>query len=741
MRFIILLLFFGCFAMPVFGQVPQWTNFINDHIIYDIALEGDYLWVGSQGGLTKINRVNGEKQTFLPSNSGLRGFGVRSIYIASDGVKWIGGESGGLMRFDGTDWEQFNYLNTGDTLIQISAIKAAPNGDLWLRSTINNYCGGCSRFIKYDGSGFTRMDEFFGFFNPTNGSGPVRDFDIAPNGDVWVLTGNDVQQFDGTNVVEIYALSDFGLANFEYAERLVMGADGRPLVVSAKNNKSKIWQLTNGQWSVMPINGNDSTEGVIRYIDTDAAGNLWLYAQTTTAGVPDLYYRFDGSTWQVWSSADLQNMPSASPGSEPHLIHVDSEGHWWFNYYTLGGIHTPKVYEFDGANWTGFDTEIFPLGGNYLRDVTLDCEGNIWFGGNSITRFDGSDWADFDIGANNINYDIWSITLDSTTCDLWISFHDGSTNNIGFCKFNGTIFTHFTTPSGGDVFKVLIGPTGDIWVASSSDGLGHYDGNGWTWLNPSNSPLSNFVYDIAFDHQDRLWVSSLNKGVSVFDNGNWTTFNPINSPLQNNVLWLFVDHFGTVWAWNGGSPLKFDGMEWTSFPVNAGAGYDHIYSMAEDLNGKLWFGSYYAVYEFNGNDLIAHKIENSNIGANLTFNIKIDPYNNKWFIHNPGVSVYNENGITNLPVNPPNSTTSSNPVAGVQSTILVYPNPSNGSFLVESSGNAPWTARVSDLSGRVVRTLVSNGEKTAVEGLSAGLYFLTIHQDRHIFNSKIMVGK
>lgn len=738
--FYFLVLLFS-FAFSVSAQAPKWANYINDNLIRCMALEDDYLWVGSQAGLTKINRATGEKQSFLPSNSGLRGFGVRSIYIAPDGVKWIGGESGGLMRFDGTNWQQFNYINTSDTLIQISKIRAAPNGDLWLYSTINSYCGGCSKLLKFDGNTFARMDELFGPPNPTIGiGGTVEDFDIAPNGDVWVVTTLDsIKRFDGVSVIEAYSSSSFDL---EYLRRVDIGPNGLPLLVTSKMSTSRIWQFTGDEWTIFPVNGVDTIAGDIHHVFMDADNNLWMDSKADGNGTPVIYYKFDGTTWQTWSSADLPNVPAGPPNSEPRLLQVDADGHWWCYYYTIGGIHAPKIFEFDGANWKGYNTEFFLLGNSITEDVGFDCEGNIWFGGNSLTRFDGSNWVDYkaaDIGLTSLSFDIWSFTTDTVTCDLWMAFHDGFNNKIGFAKYDGSTFTSFSTPTGSDVFKVLIDPTSDIWVASSSDGLGHFDGNNWTWFNQNNSPLANYILDIAFDHDGKLWVATNGKGISVYNDSGWTTYNSTNSPVQDAVLWLYVDQSDNIWVWNSGSPLRFDGINWTSLTVSTGEGYDHLYSMAQDMNGKFWFGSYYAVYEYDGVNLKTYKIENSNIGADLAFKIRVDAYNNKWFVHGAGVSVFNENGITNLPIEPPNNSTGTTQVPKVSPTINIFPNPNNGSFWLETTGEGVWTATISDLSGRIVRQLKALGKKAKLDGLAAGFYIVTIKQDGHLSNGKVMV--
>jgi len=111
---------------------PLWINYSNDGKINDMDLENDLLWVGTDGGLIKIDVQTGEKEIFQAWNSGLRGTGIGQVEIADDGTKWLGGVNGGLFKFDGTNWEHFYYINTGDTLIRILNLKLDPNGNPWL---------------------------------------------------------------------------------------------------------------------------------------------------------------------------------------------------------------------------------------------------------------------------------------------------------------------------------------------------------------------------------------------------------------------------------------------------------------------------------------------------------------------------------------------------------------------------------------------------------------------------------
>ncbi|CUS76316.1 hypothetical protein JGI20_01597 [Candidatus Kryptobacter tengchongensis] len=56
-----------------FSQNPEWINFTYGNYIRALAIEGDYIWVGTNGGLVKLNMLTGEKVYYtkasgLPSN-------------------------------------------------------------------------------------------------------------------------------------------------------------------------------------------------------------------------------------------------------------------------------------------------------------------------------------------------------------------------------------------------------------------------------------------------------------------------------------------------------------------------------------------------------------------------------------------------------------------------------------------------------------------------------------------------
>ncbi len=337
--------------------------------------------------------------------------------------------------------------------------------------------------------------------------------------------------------------------------------------------------------------------------------------------------------------------------TSPVLKYIDEQGHWWVAHFQTAGIHYPKVFEFDGTVWKGYNTEFYPLGDNYLKDIAFDCNGNTWFGGNStavLNVSDGINWQEYKPSDIGVSIDTWTMTTDTANCMLWIGSYEGSN---GIVSYDGTSFTQHN--GGGGAIEVKIGPDGNVWVTTRNNGVGKFDGSAWTWYNESNSPITNTIWDIAFDLDGNVWMGTYGKGLAKFDGTDWQVFNSSNSPLPIAVFWVYADHSGSIWAWNKGQALRYNGADWEVFPVLSGKG--DVLSMTEDVYGNLWFATTNGVHFWDGNNFTEYNVTNSPIGEDMVWEVKIDPYGNKWFVHSTGVSVFNEYGISTRIINPPNS--------------------------------------------------------------------------------------
>jgi len=147
-REILLLPFFILLAFNFsFSQNPEWINYTAGNYIFSLAIEGDYIWIGTTGGLVKLNMLTGEKVNYNRGNSGLPNNYVRVIAIDSQGNKWIGTDRG-LAKFDGTNWTVYNTSNSGLPYLYVRAIAIDSQGNKW----IGTWWGGLA---KFDGVNWT----------------------------------------------------------------------------------------------------------------------------------------------------------------------------------------------------------------------------------------------------------------------------------------------------------------------------------------------------------------------------------------------------------------------------------------------------------------------------------------------------------------------------------------------------------------------------------------------------------
>lgn len=128
------------------------------------------------------------------------------------------------------------------------------------------------------------------------------------------------------------------------------------------------------------------------------------------------------------------------------------------------------------------------------------------------------------------------------------------------------------------ISDLSIGPTGDVWVATSRGAALRPAGSGpndsWIAFDRDNSPLNeNEVLSIAADPAGGAWLGTFNDGAFFFDGVNWTQFTTLNSPMSDfTVLSIVIDDSGAKWFGHFDNSVdRLDGSVWTNFiPANTG---------------------------------------------------------------------------------------------------------------------------------------------------------------------------
>lgn len=146
--------------------------------------------------------------------------------------------------------------------------------------------------------------------------------------------------------------------------------------------------------------------------------------------------------------------------------------------------------------------------------------------------------------------------------------------------------------SGDNVHCSLQDRKGNLWFATTADGVYRYDGKTFTNFTTKDGLNSNGVFAIYEDKKGNIWFGT-DKGLSRFD-GKTFTYIPISIVNTN-----YIDHFTNKPA--------------TTIFVN---------SILEDKNGKFWFGAENGVYCYDGKTF-SRFLDNPNLINNNKFDPKL----------------------------------------------------------------------------------------------------------------------
>jgi ligand-binding sensor domain-containing protein len=595
------------FSGQVSAQESEWLNYTSGTGILGIVQEGEYLWVGG-GGLNKLNIITGENINYNAANSGLSVNDVTAISLDKLGNKWIGTVTGGLLKYDGTNWTIFDDTNS-PLLGQITDIVVDSSNAIWI-GTVG------FGIYKFDGTNWINYKE--------NNSGLPNNYihclEIEGN-NLWAGVNNNLVKFDGS----IWIL-------FNNTNSCLTGETVNSLAIDSSGTKwIGTYILINGYRELKVIKFNDTT-----CVSFDLPGNY----------VKDIVIDTEGN---VWCAAGILCKIKNNQITYPNVgggdkLFLDDLGNIW-----IGGGGLTK---YDGINISSYKVGNSDLPENRIMSIFIDKNNNKWIGLESlgVCKFDGFNWTTFPMfGA------VTAINEDNEG-NIWI----GSEGGVG--KYNGIDMTIYDITNSGLPNNVIrdikIDPYGDKWFATWG-GLAIYDDTNWTVFNTSNSSIpSNFLSEIQIDQNENLWIGyQFYGGITKFDGYNWRTYIPgIDMPDLIEVHGLLFDKDNNLWV--GGRcnyVVKYDGINWISYhqaPTSM--------SIIEDNSGNIWFGTISddnGLTKYDGTTWINYKPNNSGLSSHYIEALAIDQEGNKWIgTYGGGIAVYTHKDLLMpIPDYPPNN--------------------------------------------------------------------------------------
>lgn len=522
------------------------------------------------------------------SADGLSQLVVQALLQDRQGYVWIGTQAG-LNRFNGFSFE---VLGIREGLVSdfIMDLAEGPDGTLWIGTR-----SGLSR--RYPNG---KLENFgLGEGLP---SAQIQALAVDRQGQLWIGTQAGLVLLKAQHIQRITPLGERPIHDlrFDRAGRLWVAAqDG-------------LYQGPSPQWqSVAAVAGQP-----IHRLAEDPEGRLWACGQRELLALQDgrvvrRYTSQDGwpgncrglaidSFGVVWAAtlegliridaSGLRLLTEAHglPSSTLTALMVDHEGMLWIG--SLKGL-----FQFRGRAFTNY-TVRDGLADNMVRPILRDQRGHLWVGTRrGLNRFDGKRWHVYTERNGLPSAFVHALHLDRQN-RLWIgtlgglTFYDGG----GFHRVAGF-------PQSVSVMSIAEDQEGRLWVAAQQAGVFRQNGERFVKIEVPGQTFTDAR--LLVDRRGNVWISG-DLGLSRWDGRHWRTFTSKDGMAGNNPYFLAEDRQGRIWfgyrAALGITVYDPQQNRFRTYTTADGLHNDAVYSIGVDLQGNLWIGTARGVDRFDG---------------------------------------------------------------------------------------------------------------------------------------------
>jgi len=578
------------------------------------------MWLGTNSG--GISRYDGKQFINFTAKDGLSA-DVWDIYCDPDGVMWFGTSYGGILRYDGKEFVNFT---AGDGLAgnTVHVIYRDPDGVMWFGGWHGE---GVSR---YDGKKFTNLTAEDGL-----ASNSVQVIQRDSNGMMWFGTDNGASCYDGRQFVKLTAEENLASDDIR-----AIHLDPNGMMWFGTANGVCCYD---GREFIRFTTKDGLVDNSVNIIRRDSDGSMWF--ATSGGGIS----RYDGKTFVNFTKED------GLPCNFVKDIHIDQDGVMWIGTGTIMSAPAKRggLSRYDTKTFINFTTRD-GLPNDTVSDIYIAPDGIIWIGTmGGISRYDGDKFVNFTVEDGLISNNVTAVESGIDDA-LW--FGTGAFFRIppgkGVSRYDSDKFITFTTEDGlvaDTITTIYCNSDGAIWFGTY-DGISYYDGrefvNYTTADRLADAELSwagNFVMAICQTPDGMLWFGTYS-GVFRYDGKEFINYTQKDGLACNmvNAIWHDVD--GILWFGTWGSGVsRYDGKKFTNFSTEDGLAENTVHSILRDSDGILWFGL--DSKGIAGYDGIAWTSLDTRDGlaGNTVNSIRQDSEGFLWFGTNGGLTRYRRN--------------------------------------------------------------------------------------------------
>ena len=595
--YFVLTILFTLLSNHVNAQNPAWVNLSTIHYLNSITEEGDTLWLATDGGLIQWDKKNSKPSFFNTKGKGALMASLNCLALGKNGVKWLGTDGLGLVRYDGNQTRLFNQ-HTEPVLRYVNSIKR-----IAIDQQENVWATNSAVIYKITPQLSVTQEALM----PSGVS--INAIVIDSSNNIWLGTSSGLYRYKDT----LIPYTSSSLTILDNVTSLGVGKSGELMIGCDKwNNRpggfftlkdGKIQQhYMNEEVKNIHVNSSGivtigSTERIKTYDGNNVTikynfGNIFC-AMTDREG--QIWFGTPGYTLKkvingtLYSAYDIRN--SMISGNNIKDIQMEKGKQPWIStlagFVAYGGLNTivrKKWKVYDPHNSLSLSPDPFTL--------FIDSKNNKWIGGNQghLVKFDGLSVTKFEEIRNVFGYSPISAIQEDSLGNIWI--HSGILS-----KYDGKNFTHLRSnyelpPANG--FNILIHDK-TFWVPSSNGLFQYISGN---WVQKGNPAMEYTNFHI--DNKGRQWFSY--NGLYRNDGLQSKQYTTANSPIPNHeITYITSDFNGTVWlACYGGFLVSFDGNSWKIYsPQESGIPSEHIQVISIDSSNNKWIGTNHGMVVFN----------------------------------------------------------------------------------------------------------------------------------------------
>jgi ligand-binding sensor domain-containing protein len=211
--------------------------------------------------------------------------------------------------------------------------------------------------------------------------------------------------------------------------------------------------------------------------------------------------------------------------------------------------------------------------------------------------------------------------------------------------------TYNSSLPNNNITAIEVDHDGTGWVGTD-EGLASYDGSSWTVYSALIDSLDSYehrIAGIAIDSSNHVWILGERGGLAEYSGGTWTIHSKRVGAIltSNGGHKLAADATGNIWIAADMNLIKYDGTDFTSYPVN------RLASVVVDHNGAVWMGDIYGtdLRKFDGTYWTIYTGKEIPIYNYRHRSLAVDLDGNVWFVDHNGVAEF----VDGIPTGYPNN--------------------------------------------------------------------------------------